>query len=265
MDKIIPFKQDGIIPIYQNNEEEKLVNARELHEFMDINSKFADWIKNRIEKYDFIENEDYVTLSKNLENGGKSKEYILKLDTAKEIAMVENNDKGREVRKYFIAVEKEFKEVTKTIPKGKDLLALAVIEAQQMIAEKDTVIKELETTIATDKPYTNFGKAISNTESAILVGVFSKLLENANVKIGQNKLMAWLRDNKYLIATGQRKNSPMQKYVDMGIFKIKETVVHHNSGDRITHTPLVTGKGQKYLTEKLQEYFKTQQELKEAK
>ena len=62
---------------------EQLVSARELHAFLEIKSKFADWIKNRIEKYGFEEKQDFITLSKNLENGGREIDYILKLDMAK--------------------------------------------------------------------------------------------------------------------------------------------------------------------------------------
>jgi anti-repressor protein len=69
-----------------------------LHEFLEVQSKYADWIKNRIDKYYFAENQDYVTFSKNLENGGRSKEYGLTLDMAKELCMVENNAKGRRER-----------------------------------------------------------------------------------------------------------------------------------------------------------------------
>jgi len=88
------------------------VNARELHEFLQVQSKFADWIKNRIDKYDFQENKDYVLVSKNLEtsSGGTfRKEYYLTLDTAKELGMIENNERGRQVRRYFIEVEKRYK------------------------------------------------------------------------------------------------------------------------------------------------------------
>ena len=84
-----------LIKIEINKNNEQLVSAKELHEFLEVKSKFADWIKNRIEKYGFEENQDFVTVSKNLENGGREIDYILKLDTAKELAMVENNEKRR--------------------------------------------------------------------------------------------------------------------------------------------------------------------------
>ena len=78
------------------------VNARELHAFLEVRSKFADWIKNRISEYDFTVNQDFTTVSKFLENGGRSIDYYITLDMAKELSMVERNEKGKQARKYFI-------------------------------------------------------------------------------------------------------------------------------------------------------------------
>jgi len=98
-----------LLPVYETDRGERIVDGRELHEFLKVSSKFADWIKNRISKYGFIEDDDYATVSKNLESGGKQIEYILKLDTAKELCMVENNEQGKKARRYFIDIEKRFK------------------------------------------------------------------------------------------------------------------------------------------------------------
>ena len=83
------------------------VNARELHAFLEVQTRFNDWIKNRIEQYDFVENQDFTTVSKNLENGGRSIEYHITLDMAKELAMVERTEKGKQARQYFIECEKK--------------------------------------------------------------------------------------------------------------------------------------------------------------
>ena len=92
---------------------EQLISARELHEFLEVKSRFNDWIKNRIEKYDFEENQDFVTITKKLvtAQGNESNylDYILKIDMAKELSMVENNEKGSQARKYFIECEKKLK------------------------------------------------------------------------------------------------------------------------------------------------------------
>ncbi len=90
----------------------QLVDARELHEFLEVATKFPVWFQNRIEKYEFVKNQDYVILSKNLEKipkGRPSIDYALTLDMAKELCMVENNEKGRQARKYFIEIEKRYK------------------------------------------------------------------------------------------------------------------------------------------------------------
>jgi len=110
-----------------NGEKKRFVNARELHKWLGVGKFFANWIKDRIEKYDFVENLDYFVSIANSGNGLKthktgkiidsktgkvlSKEYILSVDMAKELAMVENSEIGKRVRKYFIRVEGEFKKV----------------------------------------------------------------------------------------------------------------------------------------------------------
>ena len=89
------------------------VNARELHAFLGSKRQFADWISERIQKYGFVENQDFVIFSQNCEKpkGGRpAKEFALTLDMAKELAMVERNDKGREARRYFIECEKALKQ-----------------------------------------------------------------------------------------------------------------------------------------------------------
>ena len=88
------------------------VNARELHENLGSKQDFSTWIKNRIYKYGFVENEDYITLHKKVERQILI-EYIITLDMAKELAMVENNEKGRQARKYFIQAEKNLREISK--------------------------------------------------------------------------------------------------------------------------------------------------------
>ncbi len=99
-----------VIPIYNHNNE-RMVNARELYDFLQVKDKFATWIARRIKKYGFIEKEDYYSLSQKCEGNNATKiNYYLTIDTAKEIAMVENNDKGKYIRKYFIQIEKEYRQ-----------------------------------------------------------------------------------------------------------------------------------------------------------
>lgn len=93
------------------------VNARELHTHLKSKQKFTDWIKNRIEKYEFEEGKDFcfINLGSKGRGGHNALEYHLSLDMAKELAMVENNDQGRQARRYFIECEKKAKSGTKPI------------------------------------------------------------------------------------------------------------------------------------------------------
>lgn len=104
--------QQEIIPVEQGRLG-LMVDARLLHEKMYVQTKYADWIKRRIDEYGFVENEDYevfLKFEKNLSGGRPSQEYYITLDMAKELAMVEKNHFGRAVRKYFIAVEKQYRD-----------------------------------------------------------------------------------------------------------------------------------------------------------
>lgn len=94
------------------HEEVQSINARELHEQLQSKQQFGDWIRNRLETYGFVDWEDFIiNLWKTSKLGGRpKKDYILTLDTAKEIAMVENNEQGRKIRKYLIQIEKEYRE-----------------------------------------------------------------------------------------------------------------------------------------------------------
>lgn len=153
--------ENGLIPIYQNDKNETLVDARELHEFLEVQSRFNDWIRNRIEKYGFIENMDFLTLTKNLVTGGKQIDYVLKIDTAKEIAMVENNNQGRLARRYFIETEKKLKQLIR--PQSiEDLIIMQansvkllkdeMSQARKEIAATTDAINEIKQTLIADCP-----------------------------------------------------------------------------------------------------------------
>lgn len=159
--------QDGLINVYQNEKQEKLVDARELHEKLENKRQFSDWIKQRIEQYGFIENVDYTTFHnfvkrENSNLGSKTTEYALTLDTAKEIAMVENNEQGKKIRRYFIEVEKKAREmfdVPKSLP-----------EALRKAAELAEQLEE-------QKPKVLFAESVETAETSILIGDLAKLIK----------------------------------------------------------------------------------------
>lgn len=135
--------ENELLPIYENDKKEKLVNARELHSTMKVGRDFTNWIKDRIKKYDFIQNEDYIlTLAKIGERQNVIKhEYYLTINMAKEIAMVENNEMGR---KYFIEIEKRYKTIVETPKNIFDFMRLAIdqIEANEKEIQNIRLLSE---------------------------------------------------------------------------------------------------------------------------
>ncbi|MDR4987129.1 antA/AntB antirepressor family protein [Bacillus cereus] len=127
-----------MLPVYQNENDDKFVNARELHEQMLVKKDFTTWVKEKIKNYGFTENEDYyLTLTKIGERQNVTKhEYWLTLDTAKEFAMVQNNESGRAIRKYFIEVEKRFRQ-----EQPKSQAELIFMLAQQNVANEQRMIQ----------------------------------------------------------------------------------------------------------------------------
>lgn len=129
--------KEDIIPIYENEAKEKLINARELHKALENKRKFADWIKQRIEKYKFIENQDFVRFHnfvKGDENGFGNKtikEYYLSIDMSKELCMVENNEIGRKIRQYFIETEKRYKTIINNQSNIFDFMRMALDEIEK--------------------------------------------------------------------------------------------------------------------------------------
>ncbi|WP_066460213.1 antA/AntB antirepressor family protein [Anaerotruncus rubiinfantis] len=113
--------ESSIIPIYEkncidgSNQHEQVVNARELWEALGVGRDFSNWIKGRLAEIDAVENVDFCLLAKSGEQstrGGSNKiDYILTMDTAKEMAMLERSEKGKMIRRYFIEAEKRYREL----------------------------------------------------------------------------------------------------------------------------------------------------------
>ena len=101
----------NLIPVFNGliqNQPVQLCNARELHAYLEIGKEYANWIKNRINEYGFIQDEDYLVITERT-NGRPRKEYHITLDMGKELGMVERNERGRQIRQYFIRCERTLK------------------------------------------------------------------------------------------------------------------------------------------------------------
>lgn len=230
-----------LITVNLNDNQEPVVSGRQLHEALEVKTKYADWFARMVE-YGFTEGQDFLLLKNEQQTGrgGHNKvDHIIKLDMAKEIAMIQRTEKGKEVRQYFIQVEKDFNSPEK-------IMARALLLA-------DKKISKLEAQVEADKPKVLFANAVSASQTSILIGDFAKLLRQNGRQIGQNRLFTWLRDNGFLISRkGNSWNMPTQRSMDMGLFEIKETTISHADGHiTISKTPKITGKGQVYFMEKL--------------
>jgi len=212
---------DELIKI-ETREGQETVNARELHEFLGSKQDFSTWIKARLDGFE--ENVDF-RLHKFVEGKATKIDYYLTIDTAKHLAMLERNEQGKIIRQYFIEVEKRAKELSK--PKqlsGQELLALAVIEAQKVIAEKDQQIEAM-------KPAVQFMADVTGSRDAIEMSQAAKII---GMGYGRNKLFALLRDEGIL----RHNNEPMQEYVDRKWFRLVEQKWNDDKGE--THISIKT-------------------------
>lgn len=132
-----------------------------------------------------------------------------------------------------------------------ELLAKALMVANNKIAERDRIIEHQKAKIEYDRPKTIFADAVATSNTSILVGDLAKIICQNGVQIGQKRLFAWLRENGYLMKNGSSYNMPIQRYVQQGLFEVKERSIQNPDGSvRITITPKVTGKGQLYFVNK---------------
>lgn len=161
-----------------------------------------------------------------------------KLDTAKEFKHWVTSEVLPSIRKTggYLQGQNEMSD--------SELMAKALMVAQRQIDERNKQIEEMT-------PKALFAEAVSSSNTSILVGELAKLISQNGYKIGQNRLFDWLRRNGYLMQTGSSRNLPKQRYVEQGLFEIKETTVLNADGsNRLTKTTKVTGKGQIYFVNK---------------
>ena len=125
-----------------------------------------------------------------------------------------------------------------------------MIQLCQALKEEQEKRKALEVKVEEDKPKVQFAEAVDSSPSSILVGTLAKLITQNGVKIGQNKLYEWMRQNGYLISQGSRHNEPTQKAMELGLFEVREQVYDRNGVNFVSKTTMVTGKGQQYFINK---------------
>lgn len=184
------------------------VNSRELHEFLDVGRDYSSWIKQRIEKYGFSLNQDYVVLKSIPQNGGSVIDYHITIDMAKELSMVENNSKGREARQYFILMEK----------KAKNVAAPQLTEDEMILKTFQILNKKVEMLSIKAQ----VAEEIANTEGLYLPSIAGKMIDGH-----ANKFCQWLVDNNIMFRR-KEKLIPYAPY-DKKYFDIKVSVFGNKS------------------------------------
>lgn len=238
-----------LIKIEVNENQEPVVNGRELYEALGIQTRYDTWF-NRMKEYGFAKNIDYVEINEKVDAQKRARTYeqvnhAIKLDMAKEIAMIQRNERGKEVRQYFIQVEKDFNSPEKIMAR-----ALKIAENKLNILQLENA--EQKKVLEKQKPKVLFANSVETAKTSILVGELAKIIKQNGYDIGQNRFFEWLRNNNYLISRkGTDYNMPTQKAMELDLFEIKETSITHADGHiSVNKTPKVTGKGQVYFISK---------------
>lgn len=234
----------ALIQLNEQDDGSVVVNGRELHEFLEIGTAYKDWFPRMVE-YGFIENEDFnplkierVQLEGNRYVAREVLDHALSIDMAKEISMIQRNEKGKQARQYFLQVEKAWNSPE------------MIMKRALQIADRK--LNDLQVQISMDKPKVLFADSVAASHTSILVGDLAKLIRQNGIDIGGHRLFNWLRENGFLIRRkGTDWNMPTQRSMDQELFEIKESTHSNPDGSvRITKTPKVTGKGQVYFINK---------------
>lgn len=216
------------------------VNARDLHTFLEVATAFKDWITRRIEDFGFTEGTDFCSFLSESLGGRPAKEYALTLGMAKELAMVERNEKGKQARLYFIECERLalLGAAGYRIPETR-------AEALRLAADLDDQVRTLSCKveaqaqdIAVLEPKAEFCDRVARAAGEHSVNEAAKILGS-----GQNRLFQWLESKGYLYRAG-RELLPYQQHVDAGLFRVVEHRYEDaHQRDRVHAKVLVTGKG----------------------
>ena len=237
MEEIIKINYDA---------EQPTVSARDLHEKLNIGTKFTTWFE-RMKDYGFSEgNEFFPKLGETSEHGGRPQiDFLISIDMAKQICMIQRSPEGKMIRQYFIDLEKAWNTPEQVMARALKMAGKTI----DKLKSQNTVLLE---DVQRMKPKEIFADAVATSHTSILIGDLAKLIKQNGVDIGQKRLFSWLRDNGYLIKrNGSEWNMPTQRSMEAGLFEVKESTVNNPDGSvRINKTTKVTGKGQQYFINK---------------
>lgn len=227
-------KQNPLIPLHDDKNGAVAVIGRDLHEFLEVKTSYKDWFP-RMCEYGFDEGSDFSSFLSESSGGRPGVNHVMTLEMAKEISMIQRNEKGKQARQYFVAIEKAWNSPEMVMKRALQIADRKIIDLQERVQ--------------LDKPKVIFADAVAASHTSILVGDLAKLLYQNGIKTGGNRLFGWMRENGYLIKRkGTDYNMPTQRSAEMKLFEVKETTINNPDGSiKISKTPKVTGKGQQYF------------------
>lgn len=233
-----------MIKVTTNENQEQIVNARDLHEFLESKERFSKWFERMLD-YGFTVDEDFTTYQNvHPQNKQVIEDYHLKMDMAKELSMLARNEKGKQARKYFIECEKKLKQPQQL--SRMDILKIA-LEAEKEVQELKLLTDTQKKQLSSQKPKVDFFNDAMSSETLIDMNDIAKTLlikENGKI-LGRNLLYQKLREMELL----NYNNKPYQKYINSGLFKLVEKSYNHpKTGESILYfKTLLTQKGVTFL------------------
>jgi anti-repressor protein len=235
-----------LIPISKSKHGRDVVSAQTLHQFLEVGTRFDMWFARRVEEYLFVQGVDYQGPILGTNSGA---DYVITLDMAKELSMVERNEKGQQARRYFIECEKQLRGVVEgprpALPTSyKEALTALLAEVEQK--------EKLEQQLALAAPKLAFVQSIEASSNALTFAAAAKWLKIPGME-GRNKLVARLKADGLLM----QNREPYQQYLNQGLFQVQPQTYQPGKkeekgtkGERLTNSTRVTPKGLEWLSKR---------------
>jgi len=230
-----------LIKIDTNDAGQQTVNARDLHEFLGSKQDFSTWIKNRINQYGFVEGVDFIPFHNSVERavgGAVRKEYHLTIDMAKELSMVERNEKGKQARQYFIECERRAKDPMVALNDPAAMRQILLTYTEKVLELEETVKEQAPKVAALDR--------IATADGSMCITAAAKHLQ-----VRPKDLFSWLSENKWIYRRqGNKSYLAYQTRIQQGVMEHKVTTQVLGDGiERVYSQARITPKGIARLSE----------------